>query len=523
MIEIDKNKQPEYQNILTNEALDFLEKICNKFEDNRQQILENRKKIQESISSGNRLSFPENKEIREKEWTVTPPPDDVANRNVEITGPVDRKMIINALNSGADVFMADFEDSTSPTWKNIMDGQVNLLDANLRDLEFVDPKNKKTYSLNAESKTSLFVRPRGLHLNEKNFLIEGDPISGAFLDFALYTFHNSKLRLDNGIGTYFYIPKLENSLESKLWDDIFTFSEDELNLPRGTIRATVLLETISASFEIEEILFSLKEHSLGMNAGRWDYIFSAIKKHREIPGINFPDRSQITMTVPFMKAYTELLVQSCHKRGAHAIGGMSAFIPNRRDPEVTEQAFDQVKRDKEREVNMGFDGSWVAHPDLVQLCKDVFQNSLNGKDNQIDYVPTEPIISEDMLQDFTISDGTITEEGIRTNIRVGILYIQSWLLGQGAAALFNLMEDAATAEISRSQLWQWLNNKSSTNDKQKIEKEYIDVLITDEVEKIRKLQDETSKLDEATDLFKNLIFDNNFQEFLTLPAYNLID
>ena len=523
MIEIDKNKQPEYQNILTNEALDFLEKICNKFEDTRQQILENRKRIQDSISSGNRLSFPENKEIREKEWTVTPPPDDVANRNVEITGPVDRKMIINALNSGADVFMADFEDSTSPTWKNIMDGQVNLLDANLRDLEFVDPKNKKTYSLNAESKTSLFVRPRGLHLNEKNFLIEGNPISGAFLDFALYAFHNSKLRLDRGIGTYFYIPKLENSLESKLWDDIFTFSEDELDLPRGTIRATVLLETISASFEIEEILFSLKEHSLGMNAGRWDYIFSAIKKHREIPGINFPDRSQITMTVPFMKAYTELLVQSCHKRGAHAIGGMSAFIPNRRDPEVTEQAFDQVKRDKEREVNMGFDGSWVAHPDLVQLCKDVFQNSLNGKDNQIDYVPTEPIISEDMLQDFTISDGTITEEGIRTNIRVGILYIQSWLLGQGAAALFNLMEDAATAEISRSQLWQWLNNKSSTNDKQKIEKEYIDVLITDEVEKIRKLQDETSKLDEATDLFKNLIFDSNFEEFLTLPAYNLID
>ena len=523
MIEIDKNKQPEYQNILTNEALDFLEKICNKFEDTRQQILENRKRIQDSISSGNRLSFPENKEIREKEWTVTPPPDDVANRNVEITGPVDRKMIINALNSGADVFMADFEDSTSPTWKNIMDGQVNLLDANLRDLEFVDPKNKKTYSLNAESKTSLFVRPRGLHLNEKNFLIEGNPISGAFLDFALYAFHNSKLRLDRGIGTYFYIPKLENSLESKLWDDIFTFSEDELNLPRGTIRATVLLETISASFEIEEILFSLKEHSLGMNAGRWDYIFSAIKKHREIPGINFPDRSQITMTVPFMKAYTELLVQSCHKRGAHAIGGMSAFIPNRRDPEVTEQAFDQVKRDKEREVNMGFDGSWVAHPDLVQLCKDVFQNSLNGKDNQIDYVPTEPIVSEDMLQDFTISDGTITEEGIRTNIRVGILYIQSWLLGQGAAALFNLMEDAATAEISRSQLWQWLNNKSSTNDKQKIEKEYIDVLITDEVEKIRILQDETSKLDEATDLFKNLIFDSNFQEFLTLPAYNLID
>ena len=353
------------------------------------------------------------------------------------------------------------------------------------NVQFVDPKNKKTYTLDSESNTSLFVRPRGLHLDEKNVFINELTISGAFLDFALYTFHNAKLRLDNGIGTYFYIPKLENSKESQLWDDIFSFSEDELDLPRGTIRATVLLETISASFEIEEMLYSLKEHSLGMNAGRWDYIFSAIKKHRDLEEINFPDRSQITMTVPFMKAYTELLVQSCHKRGAHAIGGMSAFIPNRRDTDVTEKALENVKKDKEREVSMGFDGSWVAHPDLVKVCKDVFQSSLGTKDNQIDYVPNEPIISEEMLQDFNIPNSTITEEGIRTNIRVGILYIQSWLLGQGAAALFNLMEDAATAEISRSQLWQWLNNKAVTESDNMINKGFISALINDEVNKIK--------------------------------------
>ena len=523
MIEIQSSKKNEYQSILSNDAINFLEKICSNFEISRQEILENRKKIQNAISSGTKLSFPKDKKIREGDWKVTPPPKDVANRNVEITGPVDRKMIINALNSGADVFMADFEDSTSPTWSNIMNGQINLLDANLKKLEFVDPKNKKTYTLDSESNTSLFVRPRGLHLDEKNVLINELPISGAFLDFALYTFHNAKLRLDNGIGTYFYIPKLENSKESQLWDDIFSFSEDELDLPRGTIRATVLLETISASFEIEEMLYSLKEHSLGMNAGRWDYIFSAIKKHRDLEEINFPDRSQITMTVPFMKAYTELLVQSCHKRGAHAIGGMSAFIPNRRDTDVTEKALENVKKDKEREVSMGFDGSWVAHPDLVKVCKDVFQNSLGTKENQIDYVPNEPIISEEMLQDFNIPNSTITEEGIRTNIRVGILYIQSWLLGQGAAALFNLMEDAATAEISRSQLWQWLNNKAVTESDNMINKGFISALINDEVNKIKEIQENSEMLNEAVEVFSDLIFDENFEEFLTLSAYNLID
>ena len=523
MIDINSEKKSQYQNILSDEAISFLEKVCSTFENTRQEILKNRIKMQNDISSGKRLSFPKDKKIREDNWKVTAHPADVANRNVEITGPVDRKMIINALNSGADVFMADFEDSTSPTWKNIMDGQVNLLDANLKDLEFVDPKNEKTYSLNPESNTSLFVRPRGLHLDDKNVLLNGAPVSGAFLDFALYTFHNAKLRLENGIGTYFYIPKLENSSESQLWDDIFSFSEDELSLPRGTLRATVLLETISASFEIEEILYSLKEHSLGMNAGRWDYIFSAIKKHRDLPEINFPDRSQITMTVPFMKAYTELLVQSCHKRGAHAIGGMSAFIPNRRDPEITEKAIDQVKKDKEREVTMGFDGSWVAHPDLVQVCKDVFKDSLGAKENQIDFIPNEPVISEDMLQDFNIPGATITEEGIRTNIRVGILYVQSWLLGQGAAALFNLMEDAATAEISRSQLWQWIKNEAKTDVNKSIDKSFVTELIEDEVNKIKEIQENSEMLSEAVTLFCDLIFDEDFEEFLTLPAYNLID
>ena len=523
MIEIQSSKKNEYQSILSDDAINFLEKICSNFEISRQEILENRKKIQNAISSGTKLSFPKDKKIREGDWKVTPPPKDVANRNVEITGPVDRKMIINALNSGADVFMADFEDSTSPTWNNIMNGQINLLDANLKKLEFVDPKNKKTYILDSKSNTSLFVRPRGLHLDEKNVLLNELPISGAFLDFALYTFHNAQLRLDNGIGTYFYIPKLENSKESQLWDDIFSFSEDELDLPRGTIRATVLLETISASFEIEEMLYSLKEHSLGMNAGRWDYIFSAIKKHRDLEEINFPDRSQITMTVPFMKAYTELLVQSCHKRGAHAIGGMSAFIPNRRDTDVTEKALENVKKDKEREVSMGFDGSWVAHPDLVKVCKDVFQNSLGTKENQIDFIPNEPIISEEMLQDFNIPNSTITEEGIRTNIRVGILYIQSWLRGQGAAALFNLMEDAATAEISRSQLWQWLNNKAVTESDNMIDKDFISELIDDEVNKIKEVQEGSEMLNEAVEVFSDLIFDENFEEFWTLSAYNLID
>ena len=467
------NDSVNSENILNDDSLRFFEKFITSFEERRKELLEKRSKTQEFISNGGRFSFPEDTSIRDSEWTVVPPPQDVANRNVEITGPVDRKMIINALNSGADVFMADFEDSTSPTWENIVNGHVNLIDANNRTIELIDESKGKTYTLNQDSQTSLFVRPRGLHLSEKNILMDGSPISASIFDFAMYVYHNYQSRLDAGLGIYFYIPKLENANESQLWDDMFTLAEDELGIPRSSIRATVLLETISASYEIEEMLYSLREHSLGMNAGRWDYIFSAIKRHRNVDGIIFPDRSQITMTVPFMKAYTELLVESCHKRGAHAIGGMSAFIPNRKDPEVTEKAFENVKNDKLREATMGFDGSWVAHPDLVSVCKDIFNDHLNGKANQISFVPRYNI-EDSMLHNFEIENSSITTEGIHTNIKVGILYMHSWLNGQGAAALFNLMEDAATAEISRSQLWQWLHNSVETENGETITESFME-------------------------------------------------
>ena len=503
--------------ILTEDALSFLNKFTTAFEDRRKQLLDERENTQKSIDSGNFMSFPSDTSVRDKDWQVVPPPSDVAQRHVEITGPVDRKMIINAMNSGADVFMADFEDSTSPTWENIINGHNNLIDANNRNIELVDEAKGKTYALNPESQTSLFVRPRGLHLLEKNVLMDGSPISASIFDFAMYVYHNHKSRLDAGLGIYFYIPKLENANESQLWDDMFTLAEDELGIPRSSIRATVLLETISASYEIEEMLYSLREHSLGMNAGRWDYIFSAIKRHRNVDGIIFPDRSQITMTVPFMKAYTELLVESCHKRGAHAIGGMSAFIPNRKDPEVTEKAFENVKNDKLREANMGFDGSWVAHPDLVSICKDVFNEHLSGEANQISFVPRYDI-EDSMLHNFEIENSSITMEGIHTNIKVGILYMHSWLSGQGAAALFNLMEDAATAEISRSQLWQWLHNSVETENGDTINESFME----EAFEKVFSEINDIENIEKARDEFKKLVFDKNFSDFLTLPAYQLI-
>ena len=516
MFEI-KHETSHTSEILTDDALIFLSKFTSKFENRRQQLLAEREETQKSIDAGNFLSFPEDTSIRDGDWKVVPPPSDVAQRHVEITGPVDRKMIINALNSGADVFMADFEDSTSPTWENIINGHINLIDANNRSIELIDDSKGKTYSLSPDSETSLFVRPRGLHLLEKNVMIDGNPISASIFDFAMYVYHNHKQRLENGLGIYFYVPKLENANESQLWDDMFTLAEDELGIPRSSIRATVLLETISASYEIEEMLYSLKEHSLGMNAGRWDYIFSAIKRHRNVEGIIFPDRSQITMTVPFMKAYTELLVESCHKRGAHAIGGMSAFIPNRKDPEVTEKAFENVKNDKLREATMGFDGSWVAHPDLVNICKEVFSEHLKGESNQISHVPGY-VIDDSMLHNFEIENSSITTNGIDTNIKVGILYMHSWLNGQGAAALFNLMEDAATAEISRSQLWQWLHNSVETENNDPINASFME-------EAFDRVFSEISDIDgieKARDEFKKLVFDEEFSDFLTLPAYELI-
>jgi malate synthase len=519
MFEINHNDNTKV--LLTDEFLIFFEKFINSFEDERQKLLIKRSETQKFISNGGKFTFPEDSTIRDGEWKVVPPPADVLNRNVEITGPVDRKMIINALNSGSDVFMADFEDSTSPTWENILNGHLNLIDANKKSLSFENKENGKKYKLSQNSETSLFVRPRGLHLDEQNVTYIGKEVSASLFDFCLYAFHNADIRMQNNLGSYFYLPKLENSKESQLWNSIFTLAETELHLPVSTIRATVLLETISASFEMDEILHSLKDHSLGMNAGRWDYIFSAIKRYRDVKNVTFPDRDQITMTVPFMKAYTELLVESMHKRGAHAIGGMAAFIPDRKNPEITEAAFSKVKDDKIREAEMGFDGSWVAHPDLVPICKEIFTDYLHGKDNQIEIVPNYQI-NADMLQDFKIQNSTVTENGVRTNIKVGILYIQSWLLGQGAAALFNLMEDAATAEISRSQLWQWLRNDTITNEGIAITSSYVESLIDDEVTKIIKESNNELMLSEAIQLFKDLIFNDDFEDFLTLSAYKFL-
>ena len=519
MFEINHNDNTKV--LLTDEFLIFFEKFINSFEDERQKLLIKRSETQKFISNGGKFTFPEDSTIRDGEWKVVPPPADVLNRNVEITGPVDRKMIINALNSGSDVFMADFEDSTSPTWENILNGHLNLIDANKKSLSFENKENGKKYKLSQNSETSLFVRPRGLHLDEQNVTYIGKEVSASLFDFCLYAFHNADIRMQNNLGSYFYLPKLENSKESQLWNSIFTLAETELHLPVSTIRATVLLETISASFEMDEILHSLKDHSLGMNAGRWDYIFSAIKRYRDVKNVTFPDRDQITMTVPFMKAYTELLVESMHKRGAHAIGGMAAFIPDRKNPEITEAAFSKVKDDKIREAKMGFDGSWVAHPDLVPICKEIFTDYLHGKDNQIEIVPNYQI-NADMLQDFKIKNSTVTENGVRTNIKVGILYIQSWLLGQGAAALFNLMEDAATAEISRSQLWQWLRNDTITNEGIAITSNYVESLINDEVTKIIKESNNELMLSEAIQLFKDLIFNDEFEDFLTLSAYKFL-
>ena len=520
MFEINNNKYSE--KVVTKEFLSFFETFHTSFEEKRQELLISRIKTQKFLDNGGKFSFPDDKFIRDSEWLVAPPPQDVANRNVEITGPVDRKMIINALNSGADVFMADFEDSTTPTWNNIINGHINLIDANKKELSYQNVEKGKTYELDVNSKTSLFVRPRGLHLDEKNIIYDGSAVSASLFDFCLYIFHNANIRLKNGLGTYFYIPKLETAKESQLWEEVFILAEDKLNLPKSTIRATVLLETISASFEMEEIIYSLKDHSLGMNAGRWDYIFSAIKRFRNDKKIIFPDRNQITMTVPFMRSYTELLVQTLHKRGAHAIGGMAAFIPDRKNPDVTEEAFIKVKNDKNREAKMGFDGSWVAHPDLVTICKEIFTTHLNGKDNQISFIPDYEI-TEDMLQNFDIENAVVTEEGIRTNIKVGILYIQSWLLGQGAAALFNLMEDAATAEISRSQLWQWFHKSTITNESIAIDKPYLETIISEEVQNINETSGNLSMLNEAVELFSNLIFNDEFEDFLTIPAYKLID
>jgi malate synthase len=491
--------------ILIPEALAFVAELQREFNPTRLEVLAARQQRQSRIAAGELPDFlEETRAIREdRDWHVAPAPPDLLDRRVEITGPVDRKMVINALNSGASVFMADFEDSNSPTWLNCVEGQANLVDAVDRTISL--DTGEKHYRLQDEIAT-LFVRPRGWHLHEAHLLIDGEPVSAALHDFGLHLFHCGRRRRDAGSGPYFYLPKLESHLEARLWNDVFLFAQERLSIPRGTIRATVLIETVLAAFEMDEILYELREHSAGLNAGRWDYMFSIIKKFQDRPDFVLPDRPLVTMSVPFMRAYTELLVKTCHRRGAHAIGGMAAFIPSRRDPEVNEVALRNVREDKLREAADGFDGTWVAHPDLVPVALSVFDAALGNRPNQIDRQRNDVSVAAADLLDVAATPGEVTEEGIRLNVSVGIQYIASWLEGVGAAAINNLMEDAATAEISRSQIWQWIKHKRVT-------RERVLELEREEIEKLG------PGYEAAAEVFAEVALAGEFADFLTLPAY----
>lgn len=520
-IEVVGAVKAQYEEILTSEALSFIEELERKFGGRRIELLQYRQKRQEEINNGQLPDFlPETKHIRASEWTIAPIPQDLQDRRVEITGPTDRKMVINALNSGAKVFMADFEDATSPTWENIVEGQINLRDAVNRTISFENPNGKK-YVLNEETAV-LFVRARGLHLEEKHVQLDGNPISGSFFDFGMYFFHNVKNLLARGTGPYFYLPKLESHFEARLWNDVFVFAQEKLGIPNGTIKATVLIETIMAAFEMNEILYELKNHSAGLNCGRWDYIFSYLKKLRNHGDVILPDRSQVTMTAPFMRSYSLLTIQTCHRRKAPAMGGMAAQIPIRNNPEANEAAFDKVRADKEREARDGHDGTWVAHPGLVPVALEVFNREMPVA-NQIHTTKQQKITvtSQDLLE---VPGGKITEEGVRVNINVGIQYVASWLTGRGAAPIHNLMEDAATAEISRAQLWQWIRHpKGVLSDGRKVTVEMYEQYKTEELEKIQREIGAQAyadgRFDEAVKLFDGLILNDEFVDFLTLPGY----
>jgi malate synthase len=513
--------------ILTSEALDFLASMHREFDARRLQLLQQRAERQQRIAAGELPEFlPSTCQVREEGgWRVRPVPSDLADRKVEITGPTDRKMVINALNSGASTYMADFEDANTPSWANLIEGHVNLIDAIERRIELETPE--KTYRLNSGRLATLLVRPRGWHLPEKHVLVDGQPMSGSLFDFGLYVFHNARRTLDKGTGPYFYLPKMESHLEARLWNDVFTFSEQQLKVPHGSIKATVLIETILAAFEMEEILYELRDHSSGLNAGRWDYIFSIIKKFRERPDFVLPDRAQVTMTVPFMRPYCELLVKTCHSRGAHAVGGMAAFIPSRRDPQVNEVALAKVREDKEREASDGFDGTWVAHPDLVPVAMEVFDRHLGSRQNQLERQREDVQVSASRMLNMRVPGGSVTEAGLRNNVSVGIQYIESWLRGTGAAAINNLMEDAATAEISRSQVWQWVRHGAQLAEGPQVTR---DLVQETEQEEMAKLHDQlgasawaSRRFDEARELFDRVALNERFEDFLTLSAYERID
>ncbi|HEX7022136.1 MAG TPA: malate synthase A [Trueperaceae bacterium] len=510
----------EFAEILTPEALAFVTALQRRFRATRQHLLEERRTRQARFDAGELPGFlPQTRQVREDDWQVAAAPADLQDRRVEITGPVDRKMMINALNSGAKVFMADLEDSLSPTWHNVVQGQINLRDAVRRTIRLDDTARGKTYEL-AEETATLLVRPRGWHLVEKHVLVDGEPISASLFDFGLYMFHNAADLLARGSGPYFYLPKLESHQEARLWNDVFLFAQDELGIPRGSVRATVLIETILAAFEMDEILFELREHASGLNAGRWDYIFSMIKKFRTHADMLLPDRAQVTMTVPFMRAYAELLVATCHRRGAHAIGGMAAFIPSRRNEDVNRKAFAQVAEDKRREAGQGYDGTWVAHPDLVPVAQQAFDEVLGERPNQKEQLRPDVQVTAGELLDTRVPEGRITEAGFRTNVDVALQYLDSWLSGNGAAAIYNLMEDAATAEISRAQLWQWIRNQAELADGRTATLELYRRVRDEELARLEAAR--PGHLREAAAILDELVESQDFIPFLTLPAYEVL-
>jgi len=519
-VEIKAPIRPGYETILSTEAVAFIAELERKFGPERRRLLKLRAEIQARLDAGWRPDFPaETKAIREADWIVAPLPKDLLDRRVEITGPVDRKMVINALNCGANVYMADFEDANTPSWDNLIEGQINLIDAVRRSITFDDPESKKHYTLNAKTAT-LLVRPRGWHLPEAHVLIDGEAMSGALFDFGLYFFHNAKELVKRGTGPYFYLPKMENRFEAKLWNDIFLYAQKALGLPKGTIKATVLIETILAAFEMDEILYELKDHSSGLNCGRWDYIYSFIKKFAEDPKAVMPDRALVSMTTHFLRSYSQLLIQICHRRKVHAMGGMAAQIPIRDDPAANAHAMDKVRADKLREAGDGHDGTWVAHPGLVAIAKEIFDKQM-PEANQIARKRQDVhVTAPDLLK---VPEGAITEAGLRQNLNVGIGYLEAWLRGTGCVPLYHLMEDAATAEISRAQIWQWIRHRAKLADGRVIDKSLCRKLLDEELEKLKKLAGEETyakgRYRDAAKIFVDLIEAQRFPEFLTIPAY----
>lgn len=524
-IELRGAVHERFDEVLSAAALEFVAELQHRFGGRRAELLERRAQRRRRLHEGELLDFlPETREIREGDWSVAARPADLCRRWVEITGPTDRKMVINALNSGADVFMADFEDANSPTWDNMVTGHVNLRDAIDGTITY-DSADGRQYALEPEPAT-LLVRPRGWHLPERHLLVDSEPVAGALFDFGLYFFHCGGLLLEAGSAPYFYLPKLESHLEARLWNEVFCFSEDAFGIPRGTVKATVLIETLPAAFEMEEILFELREHGAGLNAGRWDYIFSAIKCFPDRPEMVLPDRGDVKMTVPFMRAYTELLVATCHRRGAHAIGGMAALIPSRRDEQANQRALDGVRADKERELSQGYDGSWVAHPDLVPVVHDVFERGLEGADNQLQRRRDDVHVSSAELLDLGSTPGAITEGGLRADVNVGFQYLSFWLTGRGAAAINSLMEDAATAEISRTQIWQWVHHGAQLEDGRRVTPELVKQILDEETATIRHEVGEdvwqSGRPAETRTLFEQVALSEELLEFMTLSGYGYL-